>query len=93
MGASGSFPGGKAAGREADHSPSSSAEVKDCVDLYLHSPISLHGVVLRTTLPLPYENYLEVKIIHTSLIASDKTPYKWLLCDYNIARVKICYSY
>jgi hypothetical protein len=25
-------------GREADHSPQSSAEVKECVDLYLHSP-------------------------------------------------------
>jgi hypothetical protein len=28
MGTRGSFPGGKAAGREADHSPPSSAEVK-----------------------------------------------------------------
>jgi hypothetical protein len=25
-------------GREADHSPSSSAEVKEWVELYLHSP-------------------------------------------------------
>jgi hypothetical protein len=25
-------------GREADHSPPSSAEVKECVDLYFHSP-------------------------------------------------------
>jgi hypothetical protein len=31
---------------EADHSPPSSAEVKECVELYLHSPIRLHGVVL-----------------------------------------------
>jgi hypothetical protein len=29
IGTSGSFPGGKAAGREADHSPPSSAEVKE----------------------------------------------------------------
>jgi hypothetical protein len=36
----------KRPGREADHSPPSSAEVKECVDLYLHSPIRLHGVVL-----------------------------------------------
>jgi hypothetical protein len=42
----GSFPGGKAAGREADHSPPSSAEVKECVELHLYSPIRLHGVVL-----------------------------------------------
>jgi hypothetical protein len=33
-------------GREADHSPPYSAEVKECVELYLHSPIRLHGVVL-----------------------------------------------
>jgi hypothetical protein len=33
-------------GREADHSPPSSAEVKEWVELYLHSPILLHGVVL-----------------------------------------------
>jgi hypothetical protein len=38
--------GVKRPGREADHSPSSSAEVKDWVELYLHSPIHLHGVVL-----------------------------------------------
>jgi len=25
-------------GSEADHSPPSSAEVKECVELYLHSP-------------------------------------------------------
>jgi hypothetical protein len=33
-------------GREDDHSPPSGAEVKECVELYLHSPILLHGVVL-----------------------------------------------
>jgi hypothetical protein len=33
--------------RETDHSPPSSAEVKECVELYLHSPIRLHGLVLR----------------------------------------------
>jgi hypothetical protein len=37
MDTSGSFPGGEAAGRETDHSPPSSAEVKECVELYLHS--------------------------------------------------------
>jgi hypothetical protein len=31
---------------EADHSPPCSAEVNECVKLYLHSPIFLHGVVL-----------------------------------------------
>jgi hypothetical protein len=38
--------GVKRPGREADHSPPSSAEAKECVKLYLHSPIRLHGVVL-----------------------------------------------
>jgi hypothetical protein len=33
-------------GRESDHSPPSSADVKELVELYLHSPICLHGVVL-----------------------------------------------
>jgi hypothetical protein len=36
-----SFPGVKRPGREADHSPLPSAEVKECVELCL-----LHGVVL-----------------------------------------------
>jgi hypothetical protein len=45
--------------READNSPPASAEVKENVDLYIHSPIRLHGVVLNyfttgTVLPLPY---------------------------------------
>jgi hypothetical protein len=33
-------------GREADHSPPSSAEVEEWVELFLHSPIRLCGVVL-----------------------------------------------
>jgi hypothetical protein len=37
-------PGVKRPGREADHSPSASAEVKKT---YIHSPIRLHGVVLN----------------------------------------------
>jgi hypothetical protein len=46
MGNRGSFPGVKHPGREADHMPPSSAEVKECVELYLHSPVCLHCVVL-----------------------------------------------
>jgi hypothetical protein len=37
LGTRGSFPGGKRPERETDHSPPSSAEVKECVKLYLHS--------------------------------------------------------
>jgi hypothetical protein len=39
--------GVKRPGHEADHSHPSSAEVKELVELYLHSPIRLHGVVLN----------------------------------------------
>jgi hypothetical protein len=57
MGTRFSFPGVKRLGREADHSPPSSAEVKEWVELYLNSPMHLHGVVLSystgTTLTLP----------------------------------------
>jgi hypothetical protein len=37
----------KRPGREADHSPPFSVEVKECMELHLYSPIRLHGVVLR----------------------------------------------
>jgi len=35
----------KRPGREEDHSPATTAEVKECVELYLHSPLHLHGVL------------------------------------------------
>jgi hypothetical protein len=38
--------GVKQPGCEADHSPPSSTDVKEFVELYRHSPIRLHGVVL-----------------------------------------------
>jgi hypothetical protein len=38
--------GVKRSGREADRSFPSCAEVKECVELYLHSPTRLHGVGL-----------------------------------------------
>jgi hypothetical protein len=44
----GLYLGIKRPGREADHSPPSSAEVKQCVELYLYSPIRLHVVVLSS---------------------------------------------
>jgi hypothetical protein len=40
-------PGIKRPGHEADHSPPTSAEVKKNVNLYIHSPIRLHGLVLK----------------------------------------------
>jgi hypothetical protein len=38
MGTRGTSLGIKRPGREADHSPPSSAKVKECVELHLHSP-------------------------------------------------------
>jgi hypothetical protein len=58
-------------GREADHSPPSSAEVKEWVEPYLHSPIRIRGVVLGwgehrdnfTFLPVPcYKLLVTVKM-------------------------------
>jgi hypothetical protein len=45
----GSFPGVKQPGRESNHSPPPSAKVKECMELYLHSPNmpSWHGVQLK----------------------------------------------
>jgi hypothetical protein len=49
MGSRGYFPEGRGPGREADHSPPSSAEVKECAELYLHSPNipSWHGAQFK----------------------------------------------
>jgi len=45
-------------GREADHSPPSSVEVKECMEVYFHThnKSSWSGVYFSTgtTLPLPY---------------------------------------
>jgi hypothetical protein len=54
----GSFPGGKASGSEADHSPPPSVEVKECVELYIHflNTPSWRGAQLKTQgqlYPLP----------------------------------------
>jgi hypothetical protein len=46
MDTGGSFPGVKRPGREADHSPPSSAEVKNEWSYTSTPPIRLHGVVL-----------------------------------------------
>jgi hypothetical protein len=46
VGIGGNYLGVKQSGREADHLPPSSTEVKECVELYIHSPIRLHSMVL-----------------------------------------------
>jgi hypothetical protein len=54
--------GVKRPGREAGHSPPSSAEVKECVELYLHSPNtpSWHGAQLSTGTTLPFTFHVNV---------------------------------
>jgi hypothetical protein len=56
----------KRPGREADHSPPSSAEVKECVELYLHSSNTPSwrgaqlstGTTLPLSLPLPVQSFV-----------------------------------
>jgi hypothetical protein len=48
----GSFPGVKRPGRGVDHTPSSSARVKERVELYLYSPSGPTWPVLGRTLLL-----------------------------------------
>jgi hypothetical protein len=45
MGTGGSFPGVKRPGREADHHLQLVCRGQENVDLYIQSPIRLHGVV------------------------------------------------
>jgi hypothetical protein len=75
MGTRGCDPGVKRPGREADHSPPSSVEVKEWGELYFTPPIRLHGVVLgykkhRDNFTLPYLtlSYFIVLVIMKLLI-------------------------
>jgi hypothetical protein len=51
--------GVKRPGREADHSPPSSADVKKCVELYLHSPNtpSWCGAQFKKKAQITFSNY------------------------------------
>ena len=59
----GSFPGVRRRGRGVDHPLSSSAEVKERVELYLYSPSGLLGWTLPLTLQLQFVFNLRSKII------------------------------
>jgi hypothetical protein len=43
---------------EADHSLPSSAKVKECVELYLHSPVHWRGAQLKKSTGITYYNSL-----------------------------------
>jgi hypothetical protein len=53
----GSFPVVKRPGRGVEHPPSSSAEVKERIQLYLYSPSGPSWPVIELTLPLPFTFY------------------------------------
>jgi hypothetical protein len=59
----GSFPGVKRLGRGVDHPPSSSAEVKERVELYIYSPSGPSWPVLGRTLLLPTSQVIIIIII------------------------------
>jgi hypothetical protein len=62
--------------REAHHSPPCSAEVKECVELYLHSPIRLHGVVL---VKMKAQGQLYFTLLYFTLLSCLPTSsYLWL---------------
>jgi hypothetical protein len=72
--------GVKRPGREADHSPTSSAEVKECVELYVHSPStpSWRGAHLKrtgTTLPFTFFTLTPVGMRET------RNTYKYLVLN------------
>jgi hypothetical protein len=68
--------GVKRSGREADHSPPSSAEVKECVELYIHSPNmpSWRGAQLKKAQEqLDLFNFNEVTLLWSTRKHSHKT--------------------
>jgi hypothetical protein len=58
----GSFPWVERAGLGVGHPPSSSAEVKERVNLYLYSPFVPSRLVIGKILPFINENYLSISV-------------------------------
>jgi hypothetical protein len=63
-------------GHEADHSPLSSAEVKEWVELYLHSPIRLHGMVLNLK---KAQGQLYLYLINHDIVEDEEPDFTWSL--------------
>jgi hypothetical protein len=61
--------GVKRLGCEDDHSPPSSAKVKECMKLYLHSPIRLHGVVHRDNLTFTFKVHFMITFADPNLLS------------------------
>jgi hypothetical protein len=78
----GLFPGVKRPGRGVDHPPSSSAEVKDRVELYLYSPSGPSWPVLGRTLLLQVIKLLTMQFCPISCYVLPFRP-KYLLQHHN----------
>jgi hypothetical protein len=87
----GSFPGVKQPGRDVDHPPPSSAEVKERVELYIYSPSGLSWPVLGRTLlfwPIPVATLSKERVCGRSIAGiASKNPAEgmdvcllWVLC-------------
>jgi hypothetical protein len=56
--------------REANHSPPSSAEVKECVELYLHSPIA--SIAICSVKKAQEQLYFYTRNLSTSLMVGEQ---------------------
>jgi hypothetical protein len=90
----GSLPGVKWPGRGGDHPPSSSARVKERVELYLYSPSDPSRPVLGRTLPLPVCNckYMYLYVIVHTLIHSTFHVFKFMLPAYRPDFAEVVYT-
>jgi hypothetical protein len=76
----GLFSGGvKLPGREADDSPPSSADVKECVELYLHSPNtpSWRGTQLKHGDNFTVYLHLYVSVVSSSCVLNIQQVFQW----------------
>jgi hypothetical protein len=81
--------GVKRPGREATHSPSSSADVKECVELYLHSPntLSWRGAQLKHRDNFTFYLYLYTHTHTHTHTQFSSSWFPWIcICNYRTCR-------
>jgi hypothetical protein len=81
MGTGGSFPAGKAVGREYGQSPISSAEINECVALYLRHPY----IFVAWYLVKHMDNFIFNFYYFRNLIKLKKNIFSFLLLSYCIS--------
>jgi hypothetical protein len=93
-------PGVRRPGREVDHSPPTSAEIKK-MWIYTSTPIHLHGIVLNylrtgTTLPLlsltPHMKGIRINVVLVVVVAAAAVGRWWLSCFSILLHWGITYS-